>query len=84
MDDYHLPFQCEKALRQAFTQAHAAYALEGYETKPIRLVQKCSDDYEETGKPEATRMAGEERKTKKEENKSKYSVKHKVQKNKWM
>jgi hypothetical protein len=36
MDDCHLPFQSQKAL-------------EGYETKSIRLVQKRSDDCEEMG-----------------------------------
>jgi hypothetical protein len=29
MNDWHLPFQSEKALRQHFTQAQAAYGVEG-------------------------------------------------------
>jgi hypothetical protein len=33
MDDCHLPFQSEKALRPHFTQAHTDYAVEGWETK---------------------------------------------------
>jgi hypothetical protein len=60
MDDCRLPFQCDKALCQDCAQAHAVYALEGYETKSSRMVQKWSDDCEETGESEATKVTDEE------------------------
>jgi hypothetical protein len=48
MEKCHLPFQSEKALRQHFTQAHAAYTVEGWEAKSRRLIQKLSERMEET------------------------------------
>jgi hypothetical protein len=48
MEKCHSPFQSEKALRQHFTQAHAAYTVEGWEAKSRRLVQKVSERIEET------------------------------------
>jgi hypothetical protein len=41
-DNCHMPFQSEKALRQHFTQAHAAYVVEGWEARSRKLVQKWS------------------------------------------
>jgi hypothetical protein len=38
INDWHLPFQSEKAFRQHFTQAHAAYGVEGWEAKSRRVV----------------------------------------------
>jgi hypothetical protein len=39
-DNCHMPFQSEKALRQHFTQPHAAYLLEGWAAKSNELVEK--------------------------------------------
>jgi hypothetical protein len=61
MGDCHLLFQSEKGLRKRCTQAYASCALEGYETKSRRLVQKWSDYGEEIGESEATRLTDEER-----------------------
>jgi hypothetical protein len=46
MNDWHLPFQSEQALRQHFTEAHAAYEVEGWEAKSRRLVQRWSERIE--------------------------------------
>jgi hypothetical protein len=40
MNDWHLLFQSEKALHQHFTQADAAYVVEGWEVESRRLVQR--------------------------------------------
>jgi hypothetical protein len=57
MDECHFPFQSERALRQHFTQAHAVYTIEGYETKSQRLVQRWSEYIEETDDSEETEVA---------------------------
>jgi hypothetical protein len=44
----HMPFQSERALRQHLTQAHAALVVEGWEAKSRRLVQKWSQQIDET------------------------------------
>jgi hypothetical protein len=46
MNDWHLPFQSEKALRQHLTQVHAAYVVEGWEAKSRRLMQKWNERIE--------------------------------------
>jgi hypothetical protein len=45
------------ALRQHFTQAHAAYTIEGYETQSRRLVKRWSEYIEETDVSEETGVA---------------------------
>jgi hypothetical protein len=47
VNDWHLPFQSEKALRQHFTQTHAVYGVEGLEAKSKRLVQRWSERIED-------------------------------------
>jgi hypothetical protein len=61
MNGCHLPFLSEKALRQHFTQAHAAKAAEGWEAKSRRLVQRWSERIEET-EPKEADMRGERNK----------------------
>jgi hypothetical protein len=52
----HMLFQSEKALRQHFTQVHAAYMVDGWEAKLRRLVQRWSEPKEDT---EESGMTGE-------------------------
>jgi hypothetical protein len=47
MNDWHLPFQSEKAFRQQFAQAHAAYGVERWEAKSRRLMQRWSERIED-------------------------------------
>jgi hypothetical protein len=42
INNWHLPFESEKVLRQDFTQTRAAYGVEGWEAKSRRLVQRWS------------------------------------------
>jgi hypothetical protein len=44
----HLPFQTEKALKQHFSQIHAAYILEGWRTSARLLIQKWQPKAEES------------------------------------
>jgi hypothetical protein len=47
MNDWHLPFQSEKALRHHFTQAYAVYEMERGEVKSRRLAQRWSERIED-------------------------------------
>jgi hypothetical protein len=44
----HVPFQTEKALKQHFSQIHAAYILEGWRTSAKLLIQKRQPKEEES------------------------------------
>jgi hypothetical protein len=56
MERCHLPFQSEKALRQHFTQAHAAFAVEGWEARSRQLVLHWSP---QMGGTESSDITGE-------------------------